>query len=210
MARKPVLEMDTRRPNAWRVCGLDAAARGELAQCVRLAESGAWSAAHAVDKHGSTALMWAAGTPPPPPSASICLPLPLWLCGGVLILIWLLLHRRQSPRSGAVAAICCGPAAARSERRQQRGAHGTHVRATPGLAASLPLCLSASLSRCLAVSLPLSPCLSLSLCPVRHGVYWSAGFSSPAVACGPGHPQAVLLGGKLCIMKTAYGPSAQG
>jgi hypothetical protein len=40
--RKPVLEMDIRRPNAWRVGGLDAAARGALTECVQLFQSGAW------------------------------------------------------------------------------------------------------------------------------------------------------------------------
>ena len=40
--RKPVLEMDARRPNAWSVGGLDAAARGDLAECVQLLQSSAW------------------------------------------------------------------------------------------------------------------------------------------------------------------------
>ena len=41
-------------------------------------------------------------------------------------------------------------------------------------------------------------------------VYWSAGVSSPAVACGPDLPQADLWGGKLYVIKAASGPSAQG
>ena len=142
MARKPVLEMDTRRPNAWRVCGLDAAARGELAQCVRLAESGAWSAAHAVDKHGSTALMWAAGTPPPPPSACLCLSGCAGACssssgcfctGGnhLEVVQWLLSAAVQPPLDPNVGnkegrtALMCAP-----------------------LPVSLPRCLSASLPLC--------------------------------------------------------------
>ena len=40
--------------------GLGACAAGDLEGARRLAARGGWSAAHAIDKHGSTALMWAA------------------------------------------------------------------------------------------------------------------------------------------------------
>ena len=53
--------MDTRRPNAWQVGGLDAAALGDLAGAKALWHAGKWCPGHAVDKHGSTALMYAAG-----------------------------------------------------------------------------------------------------------------------------------------------------
>ena len=43
------------------VGGISACAAGELAAARALAAAG-WPAAHAVDKHGNTALMWAAGS----------------------------------------------------------------------------------------------------------------------------------------------------
>ena len=41
--------------------GVSACAAGDLAAARALATAG-WQAAHAVDKHGNTALMWAAGS----------------------------------------------------------------------------------------------------------------------------------------------------
>ena len=41
--------------------GVSACAAGDLATARSLAAAG-WQAAHAVDKHGNTALMWAAGS----------------------------------------------------------------------------------------------------------------------------------------------------
>ena len=52
--RDPMLKL---RPGG----GLSACAAGDLAAARALAAAG-WQAAHAVDKHGNTALMWAAGS----------------------------------------------------------------------------------------------------------------------------------------------------
>ena len=57
---KAVNQMDIRRPHAWSVGGLDAAARGDLASAQAHLLAG-WEPQFSVDKHGSTALMWAAG-----------------------------------------------------------------------------------------------------------------------------------------------------
>ena len=57
-----IIERDGRRPTAplRPLGGLSACASGDLSGVRRLVDSG-WCAAHAVDKHGNTALQWAAG-----------------------------------------------------------------------------------------------------------------------------------------------------
>ena len=58
-----ILERDGRDPmlKLRPAGGLSACAAGDLAAARALAAAG-WQAAHAVDKHGNTALMWAAGS----------------------------------------------------------------------------------------------------------------------------------------------------
>ena len=62
-ARMSILERDGRDPMLplKPVGGISACAAGELRAARALAAAG-WPAAHAVDKHGNTALMWAAGS----------------------------------------------------------------------------------------------------------------------------------------------------
>ena len=61
--RVSILERDGRDPmlKLTPAGGLSACAAGDLAAARALAAAG-WQAAHAVDKHGNTALMWAAGS----------------------------------------------------------------------------------------------------------------------------------------------------
>ena len=58
-----ILERDRRddpsRVTVRNVGGIGACAAGDLGAAKALAEGGAWSPNHAIDKHGSTALMWA-------------------------------------------------------------------------------------------------------------------------------------------------------
>jgi hypothetical protein len=58
-----IIERDGRVPKMplRPVGGLSACATGELGVAQELARSGGWHAAHAVDKHGNSSLMWAAG-----------------------------------------------------------------------------------------------------------------------------------------------------
>eukprot|EP00747_Dinoflagellata_sp_TGD_P044830 gnl/TRDRNA2_/TRDRNA2_143492_c1_seq1.p1 gnl/TRDRNA2_/TRDRNA2_143492_c1~~gnl/TRDRNA2_/TRDRNA2_143492_c1_seq1.p1 ORF type:complete len:394 (+),score=54.85 gnl/TRDRNA2_/TRDRNA2_143492_c1_seq1:174-1184(+) len=57
-----ILERDGRCPNQQlRVSGISLCAAGCLEQARKLASSGCWHPAYAVDKHRSTALMWASG-----------------------------------------------------------------------------------------------------------------------------------------------------
>ena len=64
-AASTIWERDLRAPDAplrRNVGGLSACARGALAEAKALVDApGGWEAAYAVDKHGNTALMWAAG-----------------------------------------------------------------------------------------------------------------------------------------------------
>ena len=58
-----IIERDSRLPTMplRPVGGLSACAAGDLSAAERLAATGGWHPAHAADKHGNTALMWAAG-----------------------------------------------------------------------------------------------------------------------------------------------------
>ena len=76
-----IRERDGRAPDSQlrEVGGISACAAGDVARAMALAEAG-WAAAHAVDKFGSSALMWAASYPYPYPLAltlTLALPLPL-------------------------------------------------------------------------------------------------------------------------------------
>ena len=73
--RMVILERDGRTPKATPtpVGGLSACAAGDLAATRRLVAERGWAAAHAVDKHGSTALMWAA--------SFVSMPVVRWLLG---------------------------------------------------------------------------------------------------------------------------------
>ena len=59
-----IRERDGRAPDSQlrEVGGISACAAGDVARAMALAEAG-WAAAHAVDKFGSSALMWAASYP---------------------------------------------------------------------------------------------------------------------------------------------------
>ena len=63
VATMRIIERDGRKPSMplKPVGGLSACAAGDLDAARALAESGTWHPAHAVDKHGTSALMWAAG-----------------------------------------------------------------------------------------------------------------------------------------------------
>ena len=58
-----ILERDGRVPGMplKPVGGLSACATGDLTAAMELAKGGGWQPAHAADKHGNSALMWAAG-----------------------------------------------------------------------------------------------------------------------------------------------------
>ena len=76
-----IRERDGRAPDSQlrEVGGISACAAGDVARAMALAEAG-WAAAHAVDKFGSSALMWAASYPYPYPLAlTLTLALPLAL-----------------------------------------------------------------------------------------------------------------------------------
>jgi hypothetical protein len=86
--RDPMLKL---RPGG----GVSACAAGDLAAARALAAAG-WQAAHAVDKHGNTALMWAAGS------------------GRLAVVRWLLEDEGVAVRPAGLRAPCwwyhCSPA----------------------------------------------------------------------------------------------------
>eukprot|EP00927_Polykrikos_kofoidii_P059365 TRINITY_DN54528_c0_g1_i1.p1 TRINITY_DN54528_c0_g1~~TRINITY_DN54528_c0_g1_i1.p1 ORF type:complete len:1057 (+),score=162.46 TRINITY_DN54528_c0_g1_i1:29-3172(+) len=57
-----IFERDSRDPKSQlRISGISACADGNLEEAKRLVGCGGWQPAHAIDRHGNTALMWAAG-----------------------------------------------------------------------------------------------------------------------------------------------------